>query len=137
MAFNYSFELFEFSEALSPYGTIDTKPPEKTTFEINNFVDGNHFRTGTDSEGHLQLALDDRIITLVLDNSGSQTWNDAKADRYVYLRRLLTRLNATYPAALTTNLITFGGSPIQTRMLATSFATTADNLTTHLILKSY
>jgi hypothetical protein len=107
---NFSFELHTLSEAITPYGTLETKSPAASTIVTNDFREGEHFRTGPeDVTNHLQLELEDRILTLIVDESGSMTWNDNNADRYTYLKRLLTKLDETYPAAITTNVIGFGG----------------------------
>lgn len=112
--FNYSFELHELDEALTPYGTIETRPPALATITTDDFTDGEHFRTGPDSNGALQLELEDRLLTLILDESGSMTWNDNNGDRYDYYKRMLKKLNATYPGAINANLIGFGGVPTRT-----------------------
>ena len=125
--FNYSFELHEFSEALTPYGTIETKPPDSAIISISDFSTGEHFRTSAESvTNYLQLELEDRLLTIILDESGSMTWNDYGGDRYIYLKRLLTKLNATYPGSIKANLISFGGSLIQTNLFVAQ--STADFL---------
>ena len=114
--FNYSFELYDFNEALSPYGTIETQPPSSAIITTNDFRTGEHFRTSADSSYALQLELEGRLLTIILDESGSMTWNDNSGDRYVYLKRLLTKLEDTYPGTITANLITFGGSLSKTNL---------------------
>jgi len=114
--FNYSIELSSFDEALTPYGTIETNPPLLSNVVINDFTNGEHFRTGPDSNKALQLELEDRILTLLLDESGSMTWNDNNGDRYTYYIRLLNKLEATYPGTITANLIGFGGIPTRTNL---------------------
>ena len=115
--FNYSFELHEYNEALTPYGTIETRPPDLSTITIDDFNAGEHFRTGPeDNTNHLQLELEDRLLTIILDESGSMTWNDNNGDRYTYIKRLLTKLDNTYPGGITANLLTFGGSLTRTSL---------------------
>ena len=98
---NYSFELHDFKEAITPYGTIDTVPPSKTTLITNDFRQGENFRTtAEENTNSLILDLEDRLLTLILDESGSMTWNDNKGDRYIYLTRLLNKLEATYPGEM-------------------------------------
>lgn len=110
----FSFELSEFEEAITPYGTIETKPSPLSNFIIDDFTDGNHFRTGPDDYGALQLETEDRLLTIVLDESGSMTWNDHNRDRYTYFKRILNKLQNTYPGNIRTNLIGFGGLPTRT-----------------------
>lgn len=120
MSKNYSFELHEFKEALSPYGFLDTVPPDKEELVIDDFRDGVHFRTGSeDGTNSLILKLEDRILTCIVDESGSCTYNDKNADRYHYLKRLLTKLNATYPGKIQCNLIGFGGVPVSSSIFIT------------------
>lgn len=120
---NYLFEIFEKSEAITPYGTIETHSPSKSVFTIDDFTDGNHFRTGPDENQSLELQLDDRLLTVVLDESGSMTWNDNNGDRYTYLKRLLNKLDKTYPGVINVNLIGFGGVPIKTTLFLTPAGT--------------
>ncbi len=116
-SFNYSFELYDLNEALTPYGTIETQSPEQTTLTISQFATGEHFRTGPEPGSEaLILDLEDRLLTLIVDESGSMTWNDFNGDRFIYLKRLLTKLDATYPGTMTSNLITFGGSLTKTNL---------------------
>jgi len=115
--FNYSFDLYEYREALTPYGIIETRPPDVSTITIEDFTDGTHFRTGPESgTNHLQLELEDRLLTMIIDESGSMTWNDNNGDRYTYAKKLLNKLQNTYPGDITTNLLTFGGSLTKTTL---------------------
>jgi len=121
---NYSYELHEFDSALTPYGSLETDPPTRSDISITDFTTGTHFRTGAeDATNSLVLELEDRLITLILDESGSMTWNDANADRHAYLRRLLTKLRDTYPGTVTANLISFGGVPVTSELLITQSST--------------
>lgn len=114
MSTNYSYQLFELDEAITPYGTIVTKSPEKSTVTISNFTDGTHYRTGPDADGALQLELDARLLTVIIDESGSMTWNDTDGHRYEFCKRLLRKLDNTYPGTISANLIGFGGTPAKT-----------------------
>lgn len=114
--FNYSFELHTFDEALSPYGTIETIPPDSATITTNDFRLGEFFRTSADDTHALQLDLEDRVLTLIIDESGSMTWNDNGGQRYIYAKRLLNKLIGTYPGSIRGNLITFGGALTKTTL---------------------
>ena len=118
MAINYSFELHQFNEALTPYGTIETKSPVREDVLIENFTEGDFFRTSPeDITNSLTLNLEDRLITLIVDESGSMSWNDSNGDRYTYFTRLLTKLRDTYPGSILTNLIGFGGVLVSSKLL--------------------
>lgn len=117
--FNYVFELYSKEEAISPYGVIDTKSPDLLPLTIDDFQLGEHFRTGPElSTNSLILKLDNRIITFILDESGSNTWNDYFGDRYTYIKRLLQKLENTYPGSISINLIGFGGVITKTKIFA-------------------
>ncbi|MHA2279319.1 MAG: LamG-like jellyroll fold domain-containing protein [Promethearchaeota archaeon] len=117
---NFSFELHGFDEALTPYGTIETSSPARADIMIDDFTTGEHFRTGTEEgTNSLILELEDRLLTVILDESGSATWNDINGDRYTYFTRLLTKLRDTYPGDVTANLIGFGGVPVISKLLIT------------------
>lgn len=114
---NYSFELFDFDEALTPYGTLETKTPEISNITIDNFSEGDHFRTGPEENtNHLILQLEDRLISLVIDETGSSTWNDNKGDRYVFAKRLFKKLESTYPGVIKAIIVGFGGVLTSTNM---------------------
>ena len=127
--FNYSFELYTLSESITPYGVLETSPPDLETYVLNDFSDGTHFRTGPDSTGALQLHLDDRILTILLDQSGSLTWNDNTNERYTYLSRILSKLGATYPESISTNLLGFGGEIVETLIFVSKIDDQETNIT--------
>lgn len=116
---NYSLELHEFQESITPYGTLEISPPTVETLSIDNFNSGTHFRTKTTTEDHLTLQLEDRLLSMILDESGSMTWNDHNGDRFIYLTRLLNKLKYTYPGSIKTILIGFGGVLTKTNLLVT------------------
>lgn len=119
MGANFSVEVFDLDQARTNYDTIETQRPDKNNLVVDNFLEGDHFRTASDEAGALVLQLEDRLLTIILDESGSMTWNDNNGDRYIYLRRLLTKLRDTYPGTVTANLIGFGGVPVKTKLLVT------------------
>ncbi len=119
MGLRFSFEVHKFDSALTAYETIETTRPDRSNLTIDNFETGTHFRTAADDDGSLILQLEDRLVTIVLDESGSMTWNDNSGDRYIYLRRLLEKLRDTYPGSVRANLVSFGGVPVKTKLLVT------------------
>lgn len=117
----YAIEVFSFNDAITPYGVLETKTPPLEKLTVDDFRDGQHFRTAAETTTNsLILQLEDRLISVICDQSGSMTWNDVKGDRFTYLKRLLGKLDATYPGKIQANLITFGGSPTKTKMFVVS-----------------
>ena len=74
----------------------------------------------------VQLNLSDRIITIVMDQSGSMTWNDSEGLRHTMARRIVDRVEATYPGELQYNLLSFGGTPIKVDLFAVLEETNLD-----------
>jgi hypothetical protein len=114
---NYSFELSEFNSSLQD-GSLVTSPPDSETIVIDDFRDGIHFRTWYDANNSLVLALENRSLSMLLDESGSMTWNDSNGDRYTYFKRLLNKLKVTYPNTKI-NLVGFGGLLTATNIFVT------------------
>jgi len=67
---------------------------------------------------NIELNLDDRILTILMDQSGSMTWNDNEGLRHDVAERVVYRLSSTYPGDLKYNLIQFNGKPINTTIFA-------------------
>lgn len=118
---NFSFELSEYSAAIGGE-ILETAPPDRSIITFNNFNEGQHFRTKVDSDS-LTLDFENKLLTIVLDESGSQTWNDVNGDRYTYFTRLLNKLRDTYPGIIKSNLIGFGGVPVVSRLIVTQSST--------------
>jgi len=107
-------------DALSSY------PAENITRSISNFssevTDDLLFRTKiTQVDGDVEkvdLSLDDHIMSILMDMSGSQSWNDQTGLRHTMAQRLVTRLASTYPGNVSFNLLSFAGDPINVTMFA-------------------
>jgi len=119
----YSYSLFGPSSTEVEYEyqescEITTVPPTQSSLLTNSFCDGQHFRTACDADpGPLSLDLDNKLLGLVFDESGSNTWNDAEGDRYTLAKEILSRLNAVYPSNISVSVIGFGGTPTKTRLM--------------------
>jgi len=71
---------------------------------------------GTSNEVSLQLP--DRIVSILIDQSGSMTWNDEPKTRHEVIRRLINRLDSTYPGQVFFNLYSFESTPIRVNFFA-------------------
>lgn len=87
---NKSIEVSKFSNKISQY--------------LNNttVVDNGD---GTES---VNLELDDRIVTIIIDQSGSMTWNDSGNFRHVLAKDIIQRISDNYPGTVKYNLIEYG-----------------------------
>ncbi|NJL70320.1 MAG: hypothetical protein HC888_01320 [Candidatus Competibacteraceae bacterium] len=125
-AIRHAVRLFGDYDALNE--THQTLVPEGTqpeTLLLNSFADQavatfSQTKAVADEFGgeDVELDLQDRILSLVLDHSGSQTWNDNKGMRYAVAKRLINRVSSTYPGDIAYNLVTFGGRPVNVTLFA-------------------
>jgi hypothetical protein len=63
-----------------------------------------------DGTEEIQLELEDRIITIVMDQSGSMTWSDSGNLRHQVAEELISKIAENYPGDVSYNLVTFGGT---------------------------
>jgi len=64
------------------------------------------------------LNLPDRLVSVVMDQSGSLSWNDSGGLRHEITRRMIDRLEATYPGEVKYNLLSLGSTPIKLNFFA-------------------
>ena len=93
---------------------------------LNTFDDANGkqivFRTKRIDDNiagkDIELDLGRRIITFLVDHSGSMSWNDNNGLRFAVTRRMINRIASTYPGDVGFNLIKYGGTPINVTLFA-------------------
>jgi hypothetical protein len=83
------------------------------------------------------LNLSDRLVSIVVDQSGSQTWNDNPGLRHVTTRRMIDRLEATYPGVIKYNLATYGATPIQLDFFAVVESDQVNTSSSSAVAQSY
>ena len=84
VAKNHKLKIFSDYESLDPYGTnrIRIPPSESEIVSIDHFNNGSealyhtHVVSDVFNGEDIELNLEDRIVGLVFDKSGSMTWND-------------------------------------------------------------
>jgi hypothetical protein len=100
------------------YGTAIT-PDAKLVSDVVNDFDGDisplfdntevlFDEYGTES---VALNVDPKLLNIVVDQSGSNTWNDSDKARLAVLRDLLDTLEGRYPEQLRFNLFKIAGTP--------------------------
>ena len=121
-----SLAMFVYSDLESQDGCSITTPPAVLTsndiedFSIQTynpiFDNTNTVLYGNDSpygnQNAVELTFDDRIMTIIVDESGSMSWQDASGVRYQVLQNMLDRLNTSYPAKLNYNLLSIETQPV-------------------------
>ena len=76
------------------------------------------FRTEVSNEGTIELKLDDRVVSILLDQSGSMTWNDNGKLRHTIARSIVNRITDSYPGDVKYNVVEFGGKPIDVTLFS-------------------
>ena len=95
-------------ETLNTFDDVDGKQIAFRTKRINDNIGGKD----------VELDLDRRIITFLMDHSGSMSWNDNDNLRFGVTRRMINRISSTYPGDADFNLVKYGGTPINVTLFA-------------------
>jgi len=99
-------------------GGVVVPPGVQSSVEINNFSSSNSDLYNTsiindDKGGHdISLSLSDKIVSIIIDKSGSMSWADIDNFRYELVRRFVHRVAATYPGDISFNLFKFCGKQV-------------------------
>ena len=123
----YSLRLYSFHDSLdksgcslvTPAAALDVLAIRKfdTAAYLPAFLYTGVVETGDDTN-KVQLQLPDRIVAVLVDQSGSMTWNDSDGLRHDLAQRLVSRVDATYPGSVKWNIFSFQGTPIRLNFFA-------------------
>lgn len=98
---------------------INLPPSEAETELINLFSDklgqklkNTKITDNGDGTESVDLELEDRIVTIVMDQSGSMTWNDNNNFRHDIVTDLVNKIEINYPGNITYNLVEYGADII-------------------------
>lgn len=91
----------------------------------------------TSSTNKVELKLPDRIVSLLVDQSGSMTWNDSSGLRYELSRRMISRVDSTYPGDVKWNIFSFEGTPIRVNFFAVVENDSIDTNDTSAVANSF
>lgn len=98
--------------------SISPPTPESVSTLTTKFstlsTDLNQTQIISNGDGTERIGLDlpDRVVTLLMDQSGSMTWNDSEGLRHVISRRMINRIRSTYPGDVDFNVVQFKGLPV-------------------------
>lgn len=98
---------------------INLPPSEAETELINLFSDklgqklkNTKITNNGDGTESVDLELEDRIVTIIMDQSGSMTWNDHNNFRHDIVTDLVNKIEINYPGNITYNLVEYGADII-------------------------
>lgn len=89
------------TEAINDFEPASLRPQHDNTVLVNDAFGGNDVR----------LDVNEKILTLILDQSGSNTWNDSTGLRHQFAANVVDALDAKYPADVRLNLLKVNGEP--------------------------
>jgi len=123
----YALRLYSFRDAIDetackivvPASALVTKTTKIFSTESIEpvFINTKAVPNEADTE-KVELSLPDRLVSVVMDQSGSMTWNDSGGLRHEVTRRMIDRLQATYPGTVRYNLLSLGSTPIKINFFA-------------------
>jgi len=119
----HAFKIFSDSNAFNiSDSSVRASAPADSTSTINDFTGSELLNTEIIVDGlggdDIQLSLDDKIINLCIDESGSMLWNDKLDFRYDVVDRLANRIEATYTGNVYYNMFTFNGKKAKISTMA-------------------
>ncbi len=96
-------------------GGMYLPPTDETTEDVVTFSDKsgqkiNNTKIVTDANGveTVELELADRVVAIVIDQSGSMTWNDTGQFRHDIAQDLVNKIDFNYPGNISYDLIDYG-----------------------------
>ena len=76
--------------------------------QFNNILDNTKILDDGDGTESVELELEDRIVTIIIDQSGSMTWNDNQGFRHTLAKDIVEKIRDNYPGIVKYNLIKYG-----------------------------
>jgi hypothetical protein len=107
--FSLTYRLWEFENAVNP---IDKLLLSKSAeYAINTPELGGGVFDSTELENDsVVLTADSKILSFIIDQSGSQSWNDHDGSRFDLIKKYAGDLHILYPGELLYTLTTYGGT---------------------------
>lgn len=78
------------------------------TDKLHQFFDNTKVVENADGSQSVELEMDDRIVTFIIDQSGSMTWNDNTGIRHEVAKEIIDAIEQNYPGEVKYNLIKYG-----------------------------
>ena len=92
---------------------IITPDAELVDYNVDNFNNKNllykQLNTEFVNNEDVQLDMGDKILSVIVDNSGSNSWNDINRNRFDIANNLINTLETQYPNDITFNLLELKG----------------------------
>lgn len=89
------------NEVFNDFELVEINPRHQNTITIDDTLGGND----------IQLDVSEKLITLIVDQSGSNSWNDSTGARHQFTAGVLDAIEIKYPSDVRFNLLKLNGEP--------------------------
>lgn len=111
-------QIYSYTNSVDENCILHTPDAVLTTFEQDDFASSIRpklqnviYVDDANNGSDVELNLNEKLISFVIDNSGSQTWNDNSGVKYQFANEVLDVIAAKYPSDIKYNLFEFKGEP--------------------------
>jgi len=111
--YTYNYILWRFEDAADTTNLRLSSDPADSLTNSPDIGTGDFYQTEYDGE-KVNLSLGSRVLSFLVDQSGSQIWNDYYGSRFDLIRQFATDLNNIYPGNLYYALASYGSLIIDT-----------------------
>jgi hypothetical protein len=114
--FSFNFIASEFENSVDEINQhVNTKPAERLDL-IPEFENGSFYQTVLD-EGKIKMTADPRVLSFIIDQSGSMTWNDKDGARFDLINKFAGDLDVLYPSELQYVITKYGAKVLSKLIL--------------------
>jgi len=116
----HAYKIFSDFDAVDEHNNKINLPPSEAETELINFfsdklgqkLKNTKITDNLDGTESIDLELGDRIVTIIMDQSGSMLWNDSNNFRHDIVTDLIEKIEINYPGDITYNLVKYGADII-------------------------
>ena len=122
----FLYKIYSNNDPFTSTGSITVSDPLQESLLINTYPDlistNINVESISDQIEYLELLLPEKNISILMDNSGSQSWSDKGGTRFLLAQDLINRISSTYPGIVKYNIFSCNGKPISVSSMAVALA---------------
>jgi len=111
--YSYNFIIWDFEDS-SDFENLRLVSATANQSLVTPEITGGQFYQTEYADDKVKLSLEPRVLSFLVDQSGSLTWNDYNGSRFDLIREFSNDLNNVYPGDLYYSLCTYGSKIIDT-----------------------
>lgn len=116
----HAYKIYSDFDAIDEHNQKINLPPSVSETELIDFfsdklgqkLNNTEIVDNEDGTESIELKLGDRVVTIIVDQSGSMTWNDNNKFRHEIITDLINKIEINYPGDIKYNLIEYGADII-------------------------